>query len=70
MSRRAATPEDLIGFRALVQLLQVSRTRAYAIYRDRSFPEPWYDRDGDRLWLRAEVVDWITRYRPGTLDDG
>lgn len=66
----AATPSQLMGFRGLMRILGVSRTRAYAIYRDRSFPEPWYDGEDEdedvrlRLWLRDEVEDWIRRNRP------
>lgn len=67
MSRRAATPEELIGFRGLMALLGVSRNRTYVIYRDRTFPPPWYDDENEnvRLWLRDEVEAWIARYRPG-----
>ena len=51
-----------------MRLLGVSRTRAYAIYRDRSFPDPWFEDEEEdvrlRLWLRDEVEDWIRRNRP------
>lgn len=43
--------------------LGVRASRAHTISRDRSFPEPWYVGEKERLWLRAEVVAWFEANR-------
>ena len=65
VERRPATPADLMGFAELRGLLGVGASRAHTISRDRSFPEPWYTGEKERLWLRSDVLAWLERYRPG-----
>lgn len=64
MSSRRVEPEDLITLGTLMRMLGVTRGRAYTISRDKSFPDPWFVDGPVRLWIRAEVEEWIARNRP------
>ncbi|WP_322753302.1 hypothetical protein [Frankia sp. Cas3] len=67
--KRPATPDDLIGFGELRELLGVARSRAHTITRDRDFPAPWYTGEKERLWLRVDVEAWLDTHRPGWRGD-
>jgi predicted DNA-binding transcriptional regulator AlpA len=59
-----ADPE-FVDMADLREMLAVSRSRAYTISRDRTFPEPVVDRPRYRAWRRAEVEAWMDVHRPG-----
>lgn len=44
--------------------LGVSRNRAYAISRDRDFPEPVYEAARFRVWCRDDIEAWLDHNRP------
>lgn len=66
---RADIPDDgwvLLG--DIQRLFGVSKSRAYALSRDRTFPEPVVDRPEIRVWRRDDVEAWGDRYRQGWRD--
>lgn len=48
--------------------LGVTRSRAHAITRDRSFPEPYQTLTMGSVWDAEDVERWIAEHRPA-LDD-
>jgi predicted DNA-binding transcriptional regulator AlpA len=61
--------DEWVDLGELREMLAVSRSRAYALSRDRTFPAPAIERPRIRLWHRAEVEAWLDRYRPSWRDE-
>lgn len=57
--------DEWIDLGELQEMLAVSRSRAYAISRDRTFPDPAIERPRIRLWHRTDVEAWLDAHRPG-----
>lgn len=58
-------PGELLDISDIREMLAVSKTRAYVISRDRSFPDPWIDHPRVRLWRRTDVETWLDANRAG-----
>lgn len=58
-------PDEWVDLGELREMLAVSRSRAYAISRDRTFPAPAIERTRIRLWRRGEVEAWLDAHRKG-----
>lgn len=65
LTLRVQPVDEWVDLGQLREMLAVSRSRAYAISRDRTFPEPAIERTRIRLWRRVDVEAWMDRYRPG-----
>ncbi len=53
---------DLVGISEVAELLGVSRQRVDKISRtDEHFPTPVAELHAGRVWLRADVEEWISR---------
>lgn len=60
----AMAPDELIGFRELVDLLGVSRASAARYSRRADFPAPVERLAGGRVWRRADVEAWAKANLP------
>ncbi|MFI6759344.1 helix-turn-helix transcriptional regulator [Micromonospora sp. NPDC050417] len=60
----------LMGMAELADRLGVSTTRVDQIVSRPDFPKPVDHIRAGRIWLTAEVEQWIREHRPGLVDDG
>ena len=59
----------LMGTAEIGQRLGVGRSRAHAITRDRSFPEPYQTLVMGSVWDANDVEAWIRQHRPELAED-
>jgi prophage regulatory protein len=59
----------LMGASEIGQRLGVGRSRAHAITRDRSFPEPYQTLVMGSVWDARDVEAWIREHRPELAED-
>jgi predicted DNA-binding transcriptional regulator AlpA len=62
------TDDGFVDLSQLGEILGVGRSRAYAVSRDRTFPEPAVVRPRIRLWRRVDVEAWMDAHRPNWRD--
>ena len=58
-----------MGASEIGQRLGVGRSRAHAITRDRSFPEPYQTLAMGSIWTVEDVEAWIREHRPEIAED-
>ena len=58
-----------MGTSEIGQRLGVGRSRAHAITRDRSFPEPYQTLAMGSVWDARDVEAWIAAHRPELAED-
>jgi len=63
-------PGELMGPYEIGQRLNVSRSRFQQIAMRPSFPKPYQELRGMKVWLRADVEAWIAEHRPPRPTDG
>ncbi|WP_201754358.1 helix-turn-helix transcriptional regulator [Micromonospora rubida] len=59
----AAGPGDLMGPYEIAQRLGVSRSRFQQIVNRPTFPRPYRELRGMKVWLAEDVEAWIKKYR-------
>jgi predicted DNA-binding transcriptional regulator AlpA len=59
----------LMGSAEIGARLGVTRSRAHAITRDRSFPEPYQTLSMGSVWDARDVEAWIREHRPALAED-
>ncbi|MEV4844281.1 hypothetical protein AB0K20_13830 [Micromonospora matsumotoense] len=66
-------PGDLMGPYEIAQRLDVSRSRFQQIANRPTFPRPYRELRGMKVWLAEDVEDWIRAHRspkpPADEDD-
>ncbi|MGS2619329.1 helix-turn-helix transcriptional regulator [Micromonospora sp. LZ34] len=63
-------PGELMGPYEIAQRLNVSRSRFQQIAMRPSFPKPYQELRGMKVWLRVDVEAWIAEHRPPRVTDG
>ncbi|WP_406105408.1 helix-turn-helix transcriptional regulator [Micromonospora globbae] len=56
-------PGPLVAAGEILQMLGVSRSRFRQIQQHPNFPRPYQTLSVGSIWLRAEVEEYIRRYR-------
>lgn len=59
----------LYGAQELENRLGVSRQRVQQLIRRPDFPEPYEVLAGGKVWLAADVEEWIRVHRPHLVDE-
>ncbi|WP_245722241.1 helix-turn-helix transcriptional regulator [Micromonospora matsumotoense] len=57
-------PGSLMGPYEIAQRMGVSRQRFQQLTRHPTFPRPYQELRGMKVWLAEDVEEWITKHRP------
>jgi prophage regulatory protein len=63
-----AKPGDLMGPWEICQRLNVSRQRFQQLARYPSFPKPFQELRGMKVWLKNDIEAWAAEHRPPRPD--
>lgn len=64
MDERTIKTADILGTSEVAEVLGVSKQRIHGLRKLAEFPEPFKMLASTPLWDRAEVMDFLSRWKP------
>lgn len=69
MRKTVIDVNDILGTAEVAEVLDVSKQRVYSLRKMVEFPEPFLQLASTPLWDRAEIVDFLAKWRPWKMLD-